>query len=453
MKIDIAKNNLDRLPVWAYLLKRYVRLMFNKLYYRYVYIVGQDNIPPKGSAVLIASNHQNCMMDPLAILFSLDRHAKFLTRASVFSNPKIAKLLRTIGLLPAYRLGFEGIEAVKNNEDTFSTSEKELLNGHPIVIFPEGMHQHSRFLGEFSFGYTKMAFEAAQLSDWEKEVFILPSANHYKHWGHMQSDLVVSFGEPVSLKPYYELYQSKPRTAQREVNKVVRQRISEMMLNIEDQENYEAIEFLTRSYAVDYAIKHGKNPADLQDMLWAGKCIVSSMASIKDSKPDLAKQIFDKACLLNSMMQEQKVRDWLFREKPSVLNVVLTSVVMIILFPLFVLSLIPNILVFIAPYFVLPKIKDWMFYSSVFFGVSLITIPLLYTITYIILGVISDCWLISLIYTMLLPFLGLFAWNYRREFIKLVGKFKYQKCVNTKKNADIAPQREALWALLEKEII
>jgi 1-acyl-sn-glycerol-3-phosphate acyltransferase len=392
-------------------------------------------------------------MDPLAILFSIDRHAKFLTRASVFNNPTIAKLLRTIGLLPAYRLSFDGIEAVKNNEDTFSTGERELLKGQPVVIFPEGMHQHTRWLGDFSFGYTKMAFEAAQLSDWQQEIFILPSANHYKHWGHMQSDLVVSFAEPVSLKPYYELYQTKPRTAQREVNKIVRQRISDMMLNIEDTDNYESIEFLSRTYAADYALKNGKNPNDLRDMLWTGRKVVSALAELKERAPEVAKEIFEKADNLNKAMKNAGVRDWLFRERPSWTNICLTTIAMLVLLPLFVVSLIPNIFVYQVPKLILSSIKDWMFRSTLYFGVGLVCVPIFYLMTFVVLGLVSQQWLMSLIYTMLLPFLGLFAWYYRRELIKLVGKFQYQKCVNPKKNADIAPQREVLWTLLEKEII
>lgn len=453
METDNTSNQSKGLPLWARVLKGYVRLMFNKLYYRHIFIVGKENIPSEDNAILIASNHQNCMLDPLGILFSLGkRHAKFLTRASVFSNPTIAKLLRTIGLLPAYRLNFDGIEAVKNNESTFDTSERELLNGQPIVIFPEGLHQHRHWLGEFSFGYTKMAFEAAALSGWEREIYILPSANHYQHWGHMQSDLVVSFAEPVSLKPYYELYKSKPRTAQREVNKIVRERISEMMLNIENQENYESIEFLTRSYAIDYALKNGKNPNDLRDLLWAKRRVVSELAELQSRDAVKANAIYQQAGAIDREMKERGVRDWLFRENPGWLNVIVSTALLLLLLPLFVVSLVPNILIYLIPKPIVARIKDRMFISTVNFGVSLVSMPLIYLITYLILGTTTGEWLISLIYTMLLPYMGLFAWNYKCEFKKLVGKIKYQKCVNSKKNTDIAPQREALWAELEKEI-
>lgn len=452
MRTDNKNKVTDRLPFWAWVLKNYVRLMFNKLYYRRFVVVGCDNLPSKGKAMLIASNHQNCMMDPLGILFSLDRHAKFLTRASVFNNPTIAKFLRTIGLVPAYRMSYDGIDSVKNNEVTFNTTEQEMLNGYPIVIFPEGMHQHSRWLGEFSFGYTKMAFEAAQKSGWEQEVFIVPSANHYKHWGHMQSDLLVSFAEPVSLKDYYELYQTKPRTAQREVNKIVRERISAMMLNIEDQDNYEAVEFLSRNYGIDYALEHGKNAEDIKDMLWASQTVVKELSRLKEEKPEVMSDICEKTMTLKNFMESVGVRDWLFRENPGWGNILMSTIGVVLLLPLFLVSLVPNILIYLAPNLIIPKVKDWMFRSTLYFGVSLVIVPLIYLITYIILGLILGNWVISLIYIMLLPFMGLFAWYYRREVIKLVGKFKYQKCANPKKNTDIASQREVLWALLEKEI-
>jgi len=121
---------------------------------------------------MIVSNHQNCINDPVGIMFSmLDRKPYFIMRADVFAyHPILNKFFRSIGLLPAFRIDYEGEESLQKNIDTFLLSENELVNGNTLVMFPEAGHQDKRWLGDFSFGYTKMVFEAAALHNFETEI-------------------------------------------------------------------------------------------------------------------------------------------------------------------------------------------------------------------------------------------------------------------------------------------
>lgn len=157
----MAKTNI---PVLYRIFKAYVKFLVEKVYYRRVHYINTGNVPSDGTPLLIVSDHQNSLNDALGVLLSIsDRIVHFIVRADVFAlGPFVDKFLRKIGLLPAFRLDWEGESALNNNAATFRDSEKVLLDGNTVVIYPEAGHQTRHFLGTFSYGYTKMAFEAAK---------------------------------------------------------------------------------------------------------------------------------------------------------------------------------------------------------------------------------------------------------------------------------------------------
>ena len=136
------------------------------------------------------------------------------------------------------------------------------------------MHQDRHFLGRFYLSYTRLAFCAAERSGFEKEIFILPSANHYSDYYHIQEDVMQVYGTPISLKPYYELYKEQAREAQMQVNDIVRAQVDSLMLNIEDKENYEAIYFLLNTYGRKFARDQKVDPCKLPEKLKSDQKLV-----------------------------------------------------------------------------------------------------------------------------------------------------------------------------------
>ena len=435
--------------------RSYVGFFHDVVYCKKTYGINLENIPANGTPLMIVSNHQNCLNDPLGILFVLGkRKANFLARADVFELPAADKFMRFIGLLPAFRLNYEGEDALGNNNETFDAAGRELMRGRTVVIYPEAGHQDKRWLGEFSLGYLKLAFEAAGKENFQHDVLILPSCNHYSNYFSMQEELLTKFGTPISLAPYYELYKEKPRTAQREVNKLVRDQIDSLMLNITDLENYDALDYLRGTYGKKYAEKKGFKPDFLSEKLLSDKAFVSDMAVLKERDESKIKDLFQKVLKLKEATLNLKIRDWNFDKKFSMFSILKRGLLYLLLFPLFLFSLIPNILIFLAPELINKKmVTDKMFYGTIRFAVSvLFTIPIFYSLFFALCWIITGTFWIALIYLLTLPFIGLFAWYYRKTFIKWRSEIRFHKLLKSGKLRELIELRKEIFSFLDMKL-
>ena len=452
-----GKEQIEKPGCLYHMFKAYVRFLHDKIYYKETYVVNPEAVPADGTPCLIASNHQNCMNDPLGLVTSFhDRKLHVITRADVFMvSPVADKFLRAIGLLPAFRLDYEGEGALGKNAETFRASEQALIDGKTLLMYPEAGHQDKRWLGTFSFGYTKMAFEAAELGNFEKEVFILPACNHYSHYFGMRNRMLVKFGTPISLQPYYELYKNKPRTAQREVNKLVREQISNLMLDIRDLNNYDAIDFIRTTYGIDYAKTQGVNPDDLPNRLLSDKNLVARLDEAYKSEDTYLQatvaSAYEIARVVRKGIDDLGITEAHLRYSVNPIALGFQLLMLLILLPLWIFSWWPSMLVYWIPMSIFKaKMKDPMFEGTLLFGsAALFTLPLFSLITLLVTGFFSG-WVPALIYVALFPFLLLFCWKYA-----MFGKKTLQtlKCLVKPSSVDkLKRMRKDMYAFLNETL-
>ena len=448
----MAKTNPRDHSLFIKAFRAYLQFVNSGLYFKKEHVLGLENVPVNGTPTIIVSNHQNCLNDPLCVCLQLtDRRMNFLARANVFNIPIFNKALRAMGLLPAYRMGYEGLAHVRRNSETFEDAGNALMDGETVMLYPEAGHQDKRWLGTFKLGYLRIAFAAAEKMEFKEDVIILPSCNHYSNYFHARTEMLIKFGKPISLKPYYERYQEEPRATMMEINAVVREAIKEMMLHVEDIEHYDQIDWLRENeYGKKYAREHGFKFNYLPSRLLSDQALVNALQQASEEHPEKMENIYQDTAEVIKGINELNIRDWLFRRKPRVISAALRGLALLVLLPLFIVSIIPTALLFILPEIFLKKmIKDQMFISTFRLAVSaLITIPLCMLVPAALLWIFVGFWW-ALGYFVAFPFMFLLAWNYMRLFMKFLGTCRFVNRKNRPKIKEIHKKRLSIFNRLD----
>ena len=411
----------------------YLQFVNSGLYFRKEHLVSVEKVPIDGTPLVIVSNHQNCLNDPLSVAMNLtDRRINFIARANVFKNPIAARFLRKLGLLPAYRMAYDGYASVAKNRATLDAAGQALCDGESVMLFPEASHQDKRWLGTFKIAYLKIAFDAAERFNFERDVMVLPSANHYSNYFHARTDMLIRFGDPISLKPYYEEYKAEPRATMLKINEIVREKIKELMLHVDDLEHYDQIDFLRETgYGRKYAIEHGFNFKYLPSRLLSDQKLVSELQEATNEHPEEMEQIYADTAELADGLKKLGIRDWLFIRDPKWPMALLRALGLLLLLPLFLVSIIPTGLLFLIPkIFLKAWIKDEMFYSSFHVGVSVfVSVPICFILPIVLLWIFAGFWW-ALGYMVAFPFMFVLAWNYMRLFLRFKGTCIFVKRSN-----------------------
>ena len=435
--------------------RTYLQYVNSWLYFRKEHIVGLENVPIDGTPVVVVSNHQNCLNDPLCVCLKLtDRRMNFIARANVFKNPIFNKALRAMGLLPAYRMSHEGFSAINKNRETMDDAGQALTDGETLMLYPEADHQDKRWLGKFKLGYLRIAFEAAEKMNFEQDVMILPSCNHYSNYFHARTDMLIKFAEPISLKPYYERYKESPRETMMEINTLVRNTIQQIMLHIEDLEHYNEIDFIRESgYGKKYAKEHGYKFNYLPSRLLADQKLVAELQDAYATNAEEMESIYADTRRYADGLKELNIRDWLFIHNPGIEAPILRGLGLLLLLPLFIVSIIPTALLFIIPkIFLSILIKDQMFVSSFNVGVSaFVSVPICLIIPSVLLWIFAGFWW-ALGYFVAFPFMFVLAWNFMRMFQKFMGSCRFVARKNRAKVSALKELRNSIFSRLDKII-
>lgn len=437
----------------ANLFRSYLSRVNHPLYFRHFYATGRERMPEDGNPVVLVSNHQNCLIDPLALVFLLsDRKPRFLARASVFQNPLLNKVIRGLGALPTYRARVDGIRGVAKNKGTLEEVAKALSYGETVVLYPEGQHQNKRWLGAFSQAYLKMAFGAAEDAGFEREVYVMPTANHYSHYRLPREDMMIAFGEPIALSPYYEEFKENPREVMSRVNDLVRAQIESLMLNIEDLDNYREIDFLrTGTYGKKFAAKHSYRADYLPEKLASDKALVAALKEASERDEEQMKSLFEQTKKLRKGIEKLGIREWLFEGRHGLGGLVLFALGMLVGLPLFVAAIAATWLVFLAPLVVNRFIRDRQFHGSINLAATLlVTYPIGGIVTPIVM-LCCGSWALALGWFVGFPIAIIYASNYMRWGQKLIG---YARFVFAKRSqiTSLTSLREKLYGQLDQTL-
>lgn len=285
--------------IWLYSVRLYLSIgMF--FYFRRIKIYNIENVS-KNKPVLLLSNHQNALLDALLIATKCGRFSYFLTRAAVFKKSFVSKILKSLQMLPVYRIR-DGWSTITNNNAIFETCSELLNKGEAIVIFPEGSHNLKRTVRPLSKGFTRIVFDTLEKYP-ETDLQLIPVGLNFENAEKFPDSTSIFFGEPIDAKDFS--FEDKKQNVVHLKTKI-QSEISKLTTHI-PQDNYDNILTKLNEVHVDFL-----NPVAVNN------CIANSFKSCEtNQKPKLKGiRLFFKILLILNILIPFLI--WKFVIKPKI---------------------------------------------------------------------------------------------------------------------------------------
>jgi len=421
----MGRENIERYSIGYAIIKAVFGFWHNNIYYRRVIVLGRNHINPDHHHIF-APNHQNALMDALAVLFTQKGQLIFLARADIFKKKFIASLMYYFKILPVYRIR-DGYSSLKENDEIFNKTIDVLRNKNGLVILPEGDHAGFRRLRQLKKGICRIAFQSEQASDYNLNIRIIPVGLEFTNYHRFRQVLTVVYGKPIEVSEYTDLYNNSPEKALNELRSRLTSEMMRIMVHIESEADYEAIDELR-------SIINGRFSDNIRfPKLFRDRVLIENLNRINT----INQQLYRKICSL-SLEVKEKTKDLnltyrLLEKKKNVAGWLIAGLVGIIIsFPLYIYGCI-----FTLPFLTFPrlranKIKDIQFHGTFMYGISialaLVILPLYLVLSFIFF---SPWWLAILVF-LTFPFSGLFAWNYAILFRRIIGGFRIRDFIRNK---------------------
>jgi len=420
----MGKENIEKYSAGYALLKSVAGFWHNNVFYRKVIVLGRENINP-GDALIFAPNHQNALMDALAVLFTHKGQPVFLARADIFKRKTIAAILYFLKILPVYRIR-DGFSSLKGNDEIFTKTIDVFKNKNGLVILPEGDHAGFRRLRQLKKGICRVAFQSDEATGFSLKIKIIPVALEFSNYSRFRQVLTVEYGKPIEVSEYFDSYKVNPERALNELRSRLSEEMKGIMVHIEEDE-YEAIDELR-------SMINGRFSDDIRfPKLFRDRILVNKMNQIKVSDPAIYERICSLSLEIKKKAKELNTDYRLLEKKKHPLGWLIAGMIGIVLtFPLFIYGNIFNLTFLEIPNLQIRKIKDPQFHSSIRYGISLV-LAFVFLPIYLILSLfIFSSWWLGLLIFLTLPMSGLFAWNYYLQFHRITGGFRIRNLIRQK---------------------
>lgn len=177
-------------------------------YYRRITTTGLERVPRDGP-VFLAVNHPNALVDALVVGACLPRQVGFTAKATIFSNPLVARFLARAGVVPLRRAadeakaGRDTATDPSRNAASFDAVAQALARGAAIVVFPEGKSHDDPALAPLRTGLARMALHAVQQYG-VRGLRIVPVGLLFERKEQPRSRVLMQVGEPIHVDPLVE---------------------------------------------------------------------------------------------------------------------------------------------------------------------------------------------------------------------------------------------------------
>jgi len=253
------------LKVW----KKFCRLVV-KILYREVEITGVKNIPDH-CGILLCANHVNALVDVVVLQASTDRDIRPLARSGLFANPALSVILNLIGAVPIYR---------RNDRQSHS-------NPH---------------INKLKTGAARIALGAKIRN--ETDPAVIPVGLTFSRKGKFRSDVLVQFGEPITLSTTESV---ESYAAVEIVTDRIKQSLAKVTLNADSWQDLYLISRLEKFFA----LRRGKyRKGQLKERFHALQRLIDAQRILRVYEPDKMRSLVTQLRGFERLCKACGIRDY-----------------------------------------------------------------------------------------------------------------------------------------------
>ena len=240
-KLDLGRP--EKFVFAHFFIRNFLFLFWFKIWYKNITIVGKKNLDRKTPTIL-AINHQNTAMDPLALCGTIFRDITWLARADLYKKKSLVPIFHALKILPIFRQR-DGLKSLEDNTIVFEKVVDVISAKHLVGLFPEGTHWGFRRLRQTRKAIPRIVHMAEEKNNFDLDININPIGIYYDDYISVRSNLFVKIGEPIPMRQYLSALKENPQAAENEIREAIEAGMRNTMLDIPQMdETYYTVESL-----------------------------------------------------------------------------------------------------------------------------------------------------------------------------------------------------------------
>ncbi|MBO6517601.1 MAG: 1-acyl-sn-glycerol-3-phosphate acyltransferase [Bacteroidia bacterium] len=430
------------------MLYRLLKIIFSfavSKYFVRINVLNEDRIP-MDKPMLLLPNHRSAFMDPIALATQLKRTTFFLARGESFNNSIMVKLFKRLKMIPIFRKDHNP-EKTHQNKDIFRYCHKLMEEKGCLMIFPEGICQTKYVLAPLKTGAAKIALEAEHKNDYALDLHIVPVGINYSNPHRFRGNLTLNVGMPIKPKDYKQAYQEDAWKAVNQLTGDIDKELRDLIILFEDQGQLDVVQH------IENLIGSMNNLTPLSEMDWFAKrrFLSSVVGNLAMHQPDDYNEFRIQLQQYYGGLRRLKVNQSYLPDRNIGLGVSTSfwglSLLLVVGFPLFLLGFLLHIVPFVLTRFVALKVVkrvDFMGSVALALGVFFFTTFGLAQVW--LCFEMTHSWLITMIFALSWPSLGLFAYGYLADSVKWNDQMRWirVRSNHARLGADLVTMKEQL---------
>jgi glycerol-3-phosphate O-acyltransferase/dihydroxyacetone phosphate acyltransferase len=405
---------------------------------------------------IFVCNHPSAFIDPLVAGNYQMPVLYFVTRGDIFKW-WLKPITWATHMVPIFRKAEDGADSMEKNKDSFRYLRKVLKRKKSLILFGEGYTDNTfiRSLKVIKKGPARIGFDTMVECDWSEDIKVQAIGLNYSHPKHFRSDVVVSFGELISLKDYKEIYEKSPSKAITKLTRAVQASMQEQITYVDQKDLapfVENIMILTRKGMNHF---HHDATIPLLERHAYSKDLATKINEKYEEDAPYWKNLKTTVTAYFEKLKTAKINEnWVNRYADSSSKKVMSTIlVFLLLMPMTLIGLVHQFI----PYMVIKKFVEVRFKRDVFWsGVKLLvgaTLSTIYNFAFIFLFcayVYQNFWL-AVAYFLLVPALtGITAYV---QINKLTDALAYKKADEKQLTELVAERKEILVEIAKMETV